>query len=203
MSAFLGPIHFWLYNKIKLQQSIVNELYSLGTEHNIPLQQECDLHYGSFEDKPLEEIIDESNIHGWLQIRVSQVEYKYAYCVTKLLSLHPDSFPQIESILFKKGKEKGLELKEAGIAFSGIYKEITDQLLDGMPCDHAMRLISQDDHEIIWERNICVHKNYWDEVGGNIHNYYLLRDAWIKGLADGCDLSFEKKDEVTYCIRTL
>lgn len=203
MSAFLGPIHFWLYNKIKLQQSIVDELYSLGKEHNLPLQQECDTRYGAFEEKPLEEIIDETNIHGWLQERVSQVEYKYAYCVTNLLSHLPDSLSQIESILYKKGKEKGQKLKEAGIAFSGIFKEITDQLLDGMPCDHAMNLISQDDNEVIWTRNICVHEDYWNAVGGDISNYYMLRDAWLKGLADGCDLIFDKKDEVTYRIRTV
>ncbi|MDF2537502.1 MAG: hypothetical protein K0S76_523 [Herbinix sp.] len=29
MSAFLGPIHYWLYHKIQLQQSIVDELYEL------------------------------------------------------------------------------------------------------------------------------------------------------------------------------
>lgn len=203
MSAFLGPIHFWLYNKIKLQQSIVNELYSIGMRHNLSLKQECDAHYGAFEDKPLEEIIDETNIHGWLQERVSQVEYKYAYCVTNLLSLLPDSFPQIESVLYQSGKEKGQTLKEAGIGISGIYKEITDQLLDGMPCDHAMNLISQEDNEVIWKRNICVHEDYWNAVGGDIHNYYVLRDAWLKGLADGCDLIFEKKDEITYCISTV
>ena len=25
MSAFLGPIHYWLYNKIQIQQNIVDE----------------------------------------------------------------------------------------------------------------------------------------------------------------------------------
>ena len=26
MSAFLGPIHFWLYNKIQFQESLIDEL---------------------------------------------------------------------------------------------------------------------------------------------------------------------------------
>ena len=39
----------------------------------------------NIEEGPLDEIINQSNIHGWLQERVSQVEYKYAYVVTKLL----------------------------------------------------------------------------------------------------------------------
>lgn len=198
MSAFLGPIHYWLYNKIKLQQSIVDELVSLGGQYSLSLQKECDIRYGSFEDRPLEEIIDESNIHGWLQERVSQVEYKYAYCITQLLTLHPNSFPQIEAILYQKGKEKGQEVKKSGDTISVIYKEITDLLLDGMPCDHATSLVSQNEKEIIWERNVCVHEIYWNEVGGDINNYYKLRDAWLTGIADGCGLIFDKIDTVTY-----
>ena len=35
MSAFLGPIHYWLYNKIQQQQAIVDELYVLGEKKRV------------------------------------------------------------------------------------------------------------------------------------------------------------------------
>ena len=31
MSAFLGPIHFWLYNKIQFQESLIDELVRVAT----------------------------------------------------------------------------------------------------------------------------------------------------------------------------
>ena len=31
MSAFLGPIHFWLYNKIQFQENLIDELVAYVT----------------------------------------------------------------------------------------------------------------------------------------------------------------------------
>ena len=30
MSAFLGPIHYWLYNKIQLQEELIQEIAEHG-----------------------------------------------------------------------------------------------------------------------------------------------------------------------------
>ncbi|MBP8692141.1 MAG: hypothetical protein KBI20_07805, partial [Sedimentibacter sp.] len=51
------------------------------------------------------------------------------------------------------------------------------------------------ENEIIWKRNICVHRQYWDEVGGNIENFYNLRDEFIKGLLSETGIKYEKPDE--------
>ena len=32
MSAFLGPIHFWLYNKIKMQEGLTDAICEAGEE---------------------------------------------------------------------------------------------------------------------------------------------------------------------------
>ena len=66
MSAFLGPIHFWLYNKIQLQQDIVEDMIKLGETVGIAdLKQTLDEKYGVSERRPLEEVIDEMNIPGF------------------------------------------------------------------------------------------------------------------------------------------
>ncbi len=201
MSAFLGPIHHWLYNKIQLQQEIIDEIYLLNQNYDLALETECNIRFGFFENKPLEEIIDHCNLHGWLQDRVSQVEYKYAYCVTTLLGKYPETKNSLLALLNKKGIHLAITLKEFRLNAEGIYKAINDNLLDGMPCDHANRTIKQSDSEVVWTRELCIHTPYWEEVGGDINIYYELRDAWLEGLVSELGYSFEKVDAKTYRIR--
>ena len=68
MSLFLGPIHFWLYEKIKRQEeltSAVSEYIGSGQD----LTKKC---------PPLEEIIDEDNIHASLQNMINDSEERFA-----------------------------------------------------------------------------------------------------------------------------
>jgi hypothetical protein len=201
MSAFLGPIHYWLYNKIQLQQEIVDELFTLGGKNSLALEEECNNLYGTFDNKPLEEMIDQGNIHGWLQERVSQVEYKYAYCVTKLLEKNPEIINTLQAIVADNGTNLAITMKEYPLDPKGVYKLIEDNLLDGMPCDHANRVLKQSDSEILWTRNQCVHSSYWEETGGDIDVYYILRDAWISALVKELGFLIEKPDSKTYCIK--
>ncbi len=203
MSAFLGPIHFWLYNKIILQQELVEEIIKLSKQSNLKLnlEQELDNKYGTFEKRPLEEAIDQGNIHGWLQSCVSQAEYKLAYAVTQLININPDIFKEIELLFQSKGAEKSIS--GASDNPSQIFKAISDCLLDGMPCDHANSVLAEDEIRVVWKRNTCVHKDYWEQVGGEINNYYVLREAFIKGFLKDTVFIFEKIDDVTSVIRKL
>ena len=203
MSAFLGPIHYWLYNKIQLQQAIVEEVYLLGEQNGLNLADDCNTNFGISPDRPLEEMIDHGNIHGWLQEQVSQVEYKYAYSVTKLLKKNPDTLNQLTSLLFHKGSELAVSLADSDVKATDLFKAITDNLLDGMPCDHANRLLAQSEVEVTWTRNLCVHQSYWDEIGGDINIYYLLRDSWMEGLVGKLGYQLEKVDSVTYTIKAV
>ncbi len=200
MSAFLGPIHYWLYNKIQLQQAIVDELYDLGGKNALSLEAECNNLFGTFENKPLEEMIDHGNIHGWLQERVSQVEYKYAYCITKLLEKNPELLTSITNIVANNGTNLAITMKEYSLDAAGVFKVIEDNLLDGMPCDHANRVLKKSPEQVIWVQSLCVHSPYWEETGGDIKLYYELRDAWIHALVKELGFSLEKQDEITYLI---
>lgn len=203
MSTILGPIHYWLYNKIERQQQLVEELFSLGKEQGVDLEAECQALYGSFDKKPLEEMIDHYNIHGWLQERVSQVEYQYAYCISKLIKIHSDIYQTLIAIHKSNGAKLALMLKDENTNAIGIFKTVSDNLLDGMPCDHANRLLEQSEDELIWQRELCVHSSYWNEVGGDVKLYYELRDAWLTGLVGELGFSLERPDESTYCIKRL
>jgi hypothetical protein len=200
MSAFLGPIHYWLYNKIQIQHAIVDDIITLGARYGLSLKEKCDSKYGGFENKPLEEMINHNNIHGWLQEKVSQVEYKYAYSVKALLDADSSLLPHIEDILTSHGKELGRNIKDTCNTSPLMYQAISDNLLDGMPCDHANSLLEKDNDRVVWKRNVCVHGDYWDEVGADISLYYKLREAWIQGLVMECGFTYQNIDSVTYSI---
>lgn len=91
MSAFLGPIHFWLYDKIKIQNEIVEEILDYAEKNNENIRSELYAKFGDGDLKPLSEVIDVTNIHGWLQERVARVERKLAYLVPKLIDNTPTS----------------------------------------------------------------------------------------------------------------
>lgn len=203
MSAFLGPIHYWLYRKITLQQEVVNEIIALAEEKGLKdLGKTLDEKYGILENRPLEEMIDEGNIHGWLQQRVSLVEYKLADSVTCLLAAHPEAMEEMKKVFCSEGEKVGTEcLRDEEVSMGQLFKGMTDSLLDGMPCDHALALMEQDDNKVVWTRTTCVHAPYWEAVDGDIANYYTLREAWLNGFAYSTGTSFEKINDRTYTLK--
>jgi len=199
MSAFLGPIHFWLYNKIQIQQELLEEILTLTNDLFPDLKEELDTQYGVSQTKPLEKVIDQGNIHGWLQSSISQVEYKLANCITYIINSNPELLSKIKLIFNTEGKEKS-SLDSTSNA-TDAYKAIGDCLLDGMPCDHANSVLEENEDKVIWKRNTCVHTQYWEDVDGDINIYYSLREAFISGYLRETQLVYEKVDEVTNMIR--
>lgn len=196
MSKYLGPIHYWLYNKIKFQNSLVNEVIAFSDERGIvpALKEEIKSKFGVLSDEPLEEIIDESNIHGWLQEQVSVVEYSLAYAVNSILNKDAASLEALKTLFYEYGKNN-IRIGEESPSYA--FKYLNDKLLDGMPCDRANTLVSENENEVIWKRNVCVHESYWKAVGSDIKIYYNLREALIAGMLQPSKLYFEKIDEVT------
>lgn len=71
MSLFLGKIHYWLFGKIQWFEGLEQEVLEFAKSKNLPVEEWTKEVYGKYgyptEDRPLEEIIDTENIHGWLQ----------------------------------------------------------------------------------------------------------------------------------------
>lgn len=199
MSLFLGPIHHWLFGKIKLQNQLVDEiiLFANNKYKDMNLEQGMS-RFGTLPTNNLEEVIDVGNIHGWLQECVSIVEYRLAYAVTEILKVEPKEIESLSNLFYEFGKEQNLLDKNS--TPKECYKVFNDRLLDGMPCDHANHMIEQDENHVEWQRELCVHKEYFVAVGGDIKNYYLLRDEFIKGLLYNTNIKYDKLDETTYSI---
>ena len=85
MSLFLGRIHYIMYDKILFQEEILNKLMELlEEEKRKEKKKDLDDNF-PLERGNLEDIIDESNIHGWLNERVIRSENRLAKAVSILL----------------------------------------------------------------------------------------------------------------------
>lgn len=195
MSAFLGPIHFWLYNKIKIQNNIVEEILDFSEEKGLNLRKDLYSEFGDGDLKELDQVIDTSNIHGWLQDQIIKVENKLAISVTQIINKNSDSIKTLKDIFYNNGVKASALNENSSVEEA--FKSINDTLLDGMPCDHALGVISQDENEAVWKRYECVHSRFWEATKGDIAVYYSLRDEFIKGLVEKANLNYEKIDETT------
>ena len=82
MSLFLGKIHYWLFNKIIWFEGLEEELVKVAEKSGLDvkaIKKEINEKYGErLPNKPLEEMIDTSNIHGWLQDKINAAEGRTA-----------------------------------------------------------------------------------------------------------------------------
>lgn len=193
MSAFLGPIHFWLYGKIRLQEDLIRKIVECGEEKHWPEFSDGELRqqYVSTELRPLDQLIDERNIHGWLQERIHDAESRYAGLVTSLVQADPKHLPELEAIAFDFGREHAIP-KTADS--QGAYRIFDDSLLNGMPCDHVSVITKQDDDGFAWQLTEDIHGQYWTARGGAPEHYYLLRQQLMEGMLSSTALTLRVHD---------
>ncbi len=203
MSAFLGPIHTWLFGKITLQNEIIEEIIELATKQQTDRDWAGSLNqqFGVFPVGDLESIIDTTNIHGWLQKHVIQVEHKLATLITQIQKEQLLSLEAIQSVFYEQGKKQSKQNNPSSLA--DLWKLIQDTMLDGMPCDHALEVMEQTENRILWKRRVCVHGDYWKQAGGDINLYYTLRDSFLQGLIASLPYELKREEDATYEIRQL
>ncbi|MCR5666420.1 MAG: hypothetical protein K6G01_06275 [Eubacterium sp.] len=177
MSSFLGPIHFWLYNKIQLQEALVTRLATCAEEYG--WGKKLVKQYGNPESRPLEDLIDVNNIHGWLQSRIQDVESRYAQLVTSLIKEDATRMESIRRIVYEFGAEHAID---ADTELSMVIKKLEDSLLSGMPCDHVNVLKEEDEQHVSWEEVADIHGDYWKAADGDPAKYYDLKQEMIAGL---------------------
>ena len=192
MSAFLGPIHYWLYNKILLQEELTRDIAEFALQNNLINEN----NYSYADARPLEEIIDTQNIHGWLQERIHSAEGRYAELITLLLK-DIDCLAQLKQTAFNFGKNHPIS-ENANSADA--YKIYNDSFVNGMPCDGVNKVTEQENDCVLWEETLDVHSSYWESVGGNAENYYILRAEAFKGMLDKTDLAFSELSPKHYGI---
>lgn len=195
MSLFLGKIHYWLYNKVIKYESIEKEIIEWTEIKNLDLTDylsKLHEHYGKpLDNRPLEEIIDTSNIHGWLQNKINKAEIRQASLITKILRIDNEHKTDLIEIYRTKGVEAAQDYKSINPNRPAeMYKILNDVILEGMPCDNVSRVLDNTNEEYIWETTMCLHKDHWDKVGGEVDNFYELRDNWISEFVKSLNPNF-------------
>lgn len=189
MSAFLGPIHTWVYRKIKLQDELVNAILKMAEEASYAddISAQMDDRYGRLEEGELVDIIDEKNIHGWLQERVTLVENRLAFLITKLTEKYPERITNIGHIAFQVGKQYSLQ---EGLSVKEAYTYLDSLLLNGMPCDRVNEIESETDENLVWVQTVDIHEQYWLMLKGDMKYFYTIREQFATGVFEDSGISF-------------
>ncbi|MCR5008523.1 MAG: hypothetical protein K6A76_08105 [Oribacterium sp.] len=183
MSAILGPIHQWMYQKVLAREELIGDIIKTAEDNNWeasvngkPLD--------SFTPKifpPIEEVIDLSNIHASLSSLIHGVESRYAELIVGLLRRDGSRFNLIKDTVRKFGKDNKIT---EDIPVREAFQAVNDILLDGMPCDRAMNISGSTDNCIAFSYVMDTHTEYWKKFGGDGDDFYELRMAFIEGMLE-------------------
>lgn len=196
MSAILGPIHTWLYNKIMFQYELTNHIinYSLQSGYREELNLQLNDKFGTLEED-IASIIDESNIHGWLQDKIEVVEKRLALVVKSITDYDSEKIMDINDAVYEFGQKhaskKGLSLKE-------VYEYLDNILLNGMPCDNVNKILNEDENRIRWIQTVNIHELYWSMIKGGVNYYNEIRESLISGMLEKCGVEYNQMGKQTF-----
>ncbi len=192
MSKFLGPIHFWLYRKIQLQEGLTDAIVAYGKENNWNVLSDSALadDVKPVEMPELDAVVDGANIHGWLQARIGSAEDRSARIVTAVLSEDASRIDGLKQAAKAFGQQNKAEVKDAEEA----YQLLNDSLLDGMPCDNVNQLTEKSADRVCWTRVMDVHGGSYSALGKDDAVYYALREAMVSGILEGTGYTYSDKD---------
>lgn len=206
MSAFLGNIHYLLYDKIKFQSGFCDFLLDTVAKnqnndkeiYNIIF--EIELNTMKLKNDNLENIVDLSNIHGSLQNMIIDVEHRLAYIVDRFVKNEILSLEKIAEIAYEYGKKNKFIGEFTPIE---VYTMITGKILNGMPCDRVQTLIDNDDNNVRWMDRIDIHQKFWSDLGRSSDEFYMIRSSIIRGLISGIDINFKEFENMEYILEKL
>ncbi len=199
MSAFLGKIHYWLYNKIQVEETILAEILKLAETKGfdvVSFEKEISEKFGKPTTGELENEINHDNIHGWLQGRITSVESRLATAVTTLLNNNTLANVEIEKVFENNAIECATGLDIGDVEPAAIFNLVYDYLLAGMPCDRVNVVEEASEVSVKWSTSIDIHAEHWENVGGNVENFHGFVEVWIKTFVSSVNsnYNYEKVD---------
>lgn len=206
MSKFLAPIHSWLFNKIKLYENLEKDIINdFKADPNMNISKIIEMLDSSFEkplgDAPIEEIIDVSNIHGWLQNRIKIAEIRHAFLITNILNeFGHNALEKMKESYKSQGKSCGKEASEKynTVTPFELFNALNNYILEGMPCDSANSVCVNEENVLEWRTVKDLHKDYWDAVNGDAQVFYELRKVWISSFVEAANFRFKYTFEVKF-----
>lgn len=189
MSMFLGPIHFWMYDKILIAQRLtflIEKEFLTDSE-----KQENENLFSSVIDGDLEEIIDQNNIHQWLNQAVTQVELRFSFTIKRIIDKNI-SIDKVKEIAFSYGESfEKYDIKTPKQA----YELLMDTLLDGLPCDVSISIIKEEDNSLEFVLHNDIHKEFFKEFEIDNQIYHQIRESFVNGLLNKYSFRYKNLTE--------
>lgn len=192
MSLFLGFIHHLMYDKILFLENLNERLINFAKNEGyddvvLELSNTPKVEKGNLED-----IIDNDNIHGWLDERVVRTENRFAKVVNLLIEKSQDN------------KEKVLKtVSDVADSFDEVsnpaeaFGKLNSLFLDGMPCDGAISIVNEDENRLVFQVVNDMHYPIWCFYG-NEKFYWEIREAFTKRFLEKSSMSFNKLRDGLY-----
>ena len=179
MSLFLAPIHNIMYDKIHSTDSLAKAI----AKEDDAIRRALEEKFPSIEDAPLEDVIDTSNIHGWLAERVVLAEKRLAFTATAMAAKDEE---KLLAVVKQAAEALGFQ-GNAGEAFTA-YDCF---FLNGMPCDRVHMPVNCDEG-FAWQVTQNVHAPYYDDPA----LYERIIDSWWEGLLANTNLHYERQGDL-------
>lgn len=199
MSAFLGPIHHWLFNKILYIEDrafhIASALESNGKADIVKSKLE---EYGPrLKGADLAELVGGASIHQFMYSLIAKVEVFEA----GLVEAAGDDYDAIRQKVEEHGKKAGQEAVarqgDKPESLESIYKYINDSQLEGMPCDPGAVVEPLDSNRLAYRHTGCNHIQNWEYTNCPSNKMCGIQNAWLKGFISGLNESAEYSVEKT------
>ncbi len=196
MSAFLGPIHYWLFNKILL---IEDRAFAIATY--LQNNNSAEIANGKIEEygermsgTDLAELVGNNPIHNFLYSLISKVEVFEAGLVEAAGDKYDDILKVIENH-GKKSAEQAIASKggEKPCDLESLYQYINDCQLEGMPCDPSAE-VEMLDGAMSYNHRVCNHIPNWEYTNCSVSKMCGIHNAWLKGFVSGLS------DSATYTV---
>ncbi|QII12102.1 hypothetical protein KsCSTR_27230 [Candidatus Kuenenia stuttgartiensis] len=207
MSMVLGPIHHWMFGKIKTSEARENNIVSAfkaryGADAEALLGEVYKKYPQTDSTKSLEELLANKSIHQGIQSIIIEGETREAAIIAAFCAKYDDAGKIASEAAhahgIQCGKEavnrKGLSANECK-STSKAFELLGDYLCDGMPCDRGAQVVEDSEKCTTWDHEECVHEKYWKNTGTDFLTMCDIVNAWISGFCKGLNPSSTYKRE--------
>lgn len=189
MSAFLGPIHHLMYERIGLVAARQEDLASFALARMSPGQREALGGLWALRHQApagaLETLIGEAPIHAWLQ-REMETQLLSESQLWALLADRPERRAHVLVRLHEHGLRVGEALLTGTPDMAGdarvLLQQVDRVVLQSMPCDHVSQVVAAGASSFIVRRDLLFHVHLWERAGLSEELALACQESWMRGL---------------------
>lgn len=198
MSAFLGPIHHWLFSKICIVESRALAIAEAVSQKGVDTEELIKNYGEKLTGADLPSLVGGSPIHQFLYGLITKVQVFEAQIVE---AAGEGNFETALEAAESHGARTALEaVEKQGVKPEGneaIYEFVHNYHLEGMPCDPAGVVNQVSESTLEYDHTVCNHIANWQYTGVAPAQMCKVTNAWLKGFIGGLNAAAEYQVEKT------